>query len=154
MMLRKERNMKLKQKCVKNKYKLSFTFMRGDADGYKTEHIMIDKYEGTYLEELTKLMNKWMLVASKGLSGRECEKLRETAVLDVLNNPVVKSVAVKNEEFALDHVSDFLFDLGYRWDGDSGIPLSPDSIELTFFDNQGDEYTVFENDTYLIRKGK
>jgi hypothetical protein len=141
--------LKLKQACRKNQYRLAITFMEGDADGYKTGLVYSDKYEGE-IEELMKLYREQIKVASRGLGGDDCDELLDDTAKKFANNPVLVAAVAKKFNISeeeqkdlkamTDAARDYLLDLGHCNYGGYDIPRAPDSLELTYFDSNGDEY--------------
>lgn len=119
--------------------------MIGDADGFKYHSIVSDSFQGSYLEELANILENAIYRAKKGLSGAQSQALREKVVNDVLSSDELRSVAVEDEAYAEDHASEYLYDIGYSESDVLGI-ADPYKLELSYFDDNGDEFTVFTVD--------
>lgn len=137
--------MKLKQKKITNMFKLSLTCMEGDADGFKTGFVLSPQFQGTYLEELTSILTTQIKRARKGLSGRDSEKLYEKSVelVGKMNHFLQEAANSGAGTTGQDCAADFLCNLEYGYFGPGEEIRDPYSLELSYFDDQGDEFTVF-----------
>ena len=131
----------LKQACRKNQYKLRLTFMEGDCDGYAYGEVYSPSFDG----EIAALYNLYSGLLREYKKGpwHKPETDHDIAVKAVMETPALRSVAVENEKYAEDHVNEYLHDLGHGCYGPSyDFPRRIYGVELTHFDDVGDEYFV------------
>jgi hypothetical protein len=141
---------KLKQECRKNQYHLTLTFMEGDADGYEYGEVFSPEFEGE-IKELYELFQKELKTKNYG---SEREEHRHELLEKVLKcYPAITKKALDDldldddDETKCDVLSDYFSDLGY---GNYGpcydYPRLLTNIELTHFDEKGDEYFITDED--------
>ncbi len=119
--------------------------MEGDADGYQEGVVYSNTYEG-----VIEILHKFYLKLNKG-KGKWANRdnHREAAEELFIKHPVLlKELELspedeKDEDAIRDYASDYLASLGHGNYGPSyDYPRVIDRVELTYFDDKGDEYIV------------
>jgi len=129
----------------KSVFKFTLDFMVGDADGYSEGELFASEVTDE-MKELIKMMKKIRTPYERsGFGGQGCRDAFDAGVQFVLNNSILRPIAVENEEYAEDHATEYLYDLGWESDPHAGIPNSPQGWNMTYFDNEGIEYKVKVN---------
>ena len=137
--------MKLKQAVITNCYKLTLTCMEGDADGYKSGSVIGPTYNGSFLEELFNIFQAQIFeVYRQGMGNSEAEDLYLESISKIIQTPLVMDFLKiqEDEEGSEDKIKLFLRTLGYSYYDCGDFVRTPESMELTYFDDKGNEFLV------------
>jgi len=128
----------IKPEVHKNEYKVVVSFMYGDADGYGTEEIFIDK-DDPLLERFINFLDDCEKAYPSGRGG--CDDYNSDIVPDYWLFAEDYDKELTDEEEKLRESVDFYLEWHCDPDG-YGNMSSFDGYEITFFNEQGIEHNI------------